>query len=125
VAVIHCKACGASYHYEKEGCCPNCGAYNRPPKRNRVTAEGTVQHMTDAAYVKRKYEQVKVCFEEKECYEDQARPVNRSSAPNGSPQITAPGVGKRKVFSFIVDLIVVIVLLILGVVVCAIIAARG
>ena len=73
MATIHCKACGASYHYEKEGCCPKCGAYNRPPKRERVNADGTVQHMTDAAYEKRQHAQGKVCFEEKECYEDQAR----------------------------------------------------
>ena len=79
MAVIHCKACGRSYRYESEGCCPSCGAYNRPPKHERVNADGTVQHMTDAAYEKRKkaHEKVcfeeKVCYEEKTCYEDQAR----------------------------------------------------
>ena len=73
MATIHCKACGAVYRYEKEGCCPNCGAYNRPPKRERVNADGTVQHMTDAAYEKRQHAQGRVCFEEKECYEDQTR----------------------------------------------------
>ena len=73
MATIHCKACGAIYRYEKEGCCPRCGAYNRPPKRERVNADGTVQHMTDAAYEKRQHAQGKVCFEEKACYEDQTR----------------------------------------------------
>lgn len=73
MATIHCKACGAVYRYEKEGCCPRCGAYNRPPKRERVNADGTVQHMTDAAYEKRQHAQGRVCFEEKECYEDQTR----------------------------------------------------
>lgn len=87
MATIHCKACGAIYHYEKEGCCPNCGAYNRPPKRDRVNADGTVQRMTDAAYEKRQHAQGKVCFEEKECheekvcYENQARQSSRSPAP--------------------------------------------
>ena len=98
MAVIHCKACGASYHYEKEGCCPNCGAYNRPPKRNRVTAEGIVQHMTDAAYEKRRHAQGKVCFEEKECheekvcFEDQTRqgmPQKKATNPGGTLIVVA------------------------------------
>ena len=98
MATIHCKACGAIYRYEKEGCCPKCGAYNRPPKRERVNADGTVQHMTDAAYEKRQHAQGKVCFEEKECheekvcYEDQARHGNRStaSASTGSTVYARP-----------------------------------
>jgi len=85
MATIRCKACGKLYVYEKEGCCPGCGAYNRPPKRERVNPDGTVQHMTDAAYAKRKAAAGKVCFEEKECheekvcYEDQARHGKRKS----------------------------------------------
>jgi len=97
MATIHCKACGASYRYEKEGCCPNCGAYNRPPKRDRVTAEGIVQHMTEATFEKRQHAPSKVCFEEKECYEkkecheekvcfeDQARQGNRRTVPTSTP----------------------------------------
>ena len=83
MANIRCKACGTAYRYEKEGCCPNCGAYNRPPKRERVNADGTVQHMTDYAYERRNGDVGKVCFEEKECheekvcYEDQVRQSNR------------------------------------------------
>ena len=90
MATIHCKACGTSYHYEKEGCCPNCGAYNRPPKRERVNADGTVQHMTQADYERRQHAQGKVCFEEKECheekvcYEDQARQGGQRRASQGS-----------------------------------------
>ena len=92
MAAIRCKACGRLYDYRKEGCCPGCGAYNRPPKRERVNIDGTVQHMTDAAYERRQHAQGKVCFEEKECYEkkeshsqkvcyeDQARHGNRSTA---------------------------------------------
>ena len=98
MATIHCKACGAVYRYEKEGCCPNCGAYNRPPKRERVNADGTVQHMTDAAYERRQHAQGKVCFEEKECheekvcYEDQARQGTRRTVPQGNaaPRPTGP-----------------------------------
>ncbi|MBQ2061393.1 MAG: hypothetical protein II458_01835 [Oscillospiraceae bacterium] len=89
MANIHCKACGTIYRYEKEGCCPNCGAYNRPPKRESVRSDGTVQHITDAAYENRQHARGKVCFEQKECheekvcYEDQARQGKRS----GSPQV--------------------------------------
>ena len=36
MATVHCKACGKSYNYEKNGCCPECGAYNRPPRREQV-----------------------------------------------------------------------------------------
>ncbi len=85
MAMIRCKACGARYSYEKEGCCPGCGAYNRPPKRERVNPDGTVQHMTDAEYARRSKATGKVCFEEKECYEekvcyeDQARRGGRKS----------------------------------------------
>ena len=39
MATIHCKACGKSYNYEKNGCCPECGAYNRPPRREQVYAD--------------------------------------------------------------------------------------
>lgn len=86
MATIQCKACGKHYSYEKEGCCPNCGAYNRRPKRERVNADGTVQHMSDAAYEKRNRAAGKVCFEEKECheqkvcYEDQTRHGKRAEA---------------------------------------------
>ncbi len=86
MAMIRCKACGKLYSYEKEGCCPGCGAYNRPPKRERVNPDGTVQHMTDAEYARRRKAAGKVCFEEKECYEqkvcyeDQARRGKRSAS---------------------------------------------
>ena len=97
MATIRCKACGKIYSYEKEGCCPGCGAYNRPPKRERVNADGTIQHMTDAAYEKRSKAAGKVCFEEKECYEekvcyeDQARHSPRT-VPQGNvaPKPTGP-----------------------------------
>lgn len=46
MAMVQCKACGKIYDYEKNGCCPSCGAYNRPPRRERVDADGTVHHLT-------------------------------------------------------------------------------
>ena len=122
MATIRCKACGRSYRYETEGCCPGCGAYNRPPKHERVNADGTVQHMTDAAYEKRKKAQEKVCFEEKECYEekvcyeDQARHSSHahtvrttSSAfniPAASARAKKQTTGKSRSFLSIVIIIV-------------------
>lgn len=47
MASVHCKACGKTYSYEKHGCCPSCGAYNRPPRREQVWADGTVHHLTE------------------------------------------------------------------------------
>ena len=102
MATIRCKACGRSYRYETEGCCPGCGAYNRPPKHERVNADGTVQHMTDAAYEKRKKAQGKVCFEEKECYEekvcyeDQARHSSRGhTGPAANSAFNIPAASAR------------------------------
>lgn len=85
MARIKCKNCGKAYRYETEGCCPECGAYNRPPRREKVNADGSVYHINDANYLENRYEQAKVqrgkvCFEEKECheekvcYEEQAKP---------------------------------------------------
>ena len=101
---IRCKACGARYSYEKEGCCPGCGAYNRPPKRERVNPDGTVQHMTDAEYARRSKATGKVCFEEKECYEekvcyeDQAR---RGHDAHGPARPLLGGLGPGQFFRFI------------------------
>lgn len=69
MATIRCKGCGALYNYDKEGCCPKCGAYNRPPARERVNADGTVRHMDDASFARHGGGSGKVCFEKKKCYE--------------------------------------------------------
>ena len=63
MASIRCKACGKTYDYRKEGFCPKCGAYNRPPRQEWVDAEGTVHYAG----------QEKECYEEKVCYEEQAK----------------------------------------------------
>lgn len=80
MATVHCKACGKSYNYEKNGCCPECGAYNRPPRREQVYADGTVHHL-DGSSRRPVPNGDKVCYERKEnhqkkvCFEDQARQV--------------------------------------------------
>lgn len=75
MATVHCKACGKSYSYEENGCCPSCGAYNRPPRRETVEADGTVHHLDDRAAPTGRMPGGggKVCFEEKTCYEEQTR----------------------------------------------------
>ena len=73
MARIKCKNCGKVYRYETEGCCPECGAYNRPPRHGRVNADGTIYHIEDADYLEKRHAKPrggKVCFEEKECHEE-------------------------------------------------------
>ena len=92
MAMVQCKACGKIYDYEKNGCCPSCGAYNRPPRRERVDADGTVHHLTgqERRSVPRGG---KVCFEKKEChekkvcFEEQARkkPAQQAVQPDVRP----------------------------------------
>lgn len=41
MATVHCKACGKSYNYEKNGCCRSAGPITAAP-RERVDADGTV-----------------------------------------------------------------------------------
>lgn len=83
MATVHCKACGKSYSYEENGCCPSCGAYNRPPRRETVEADGTVHHLDDRAAPTGRMPGGggKVCFEEKTCYEEQARGGRVRHAP--------------------------------------------
>lgn len=45
MALLRCNACGKLYSYEKEGFCPKCGAYNRPPRKEWVDADGSVHYM--------------------------------------------------------------------------------
>ncbi len=73
---IHCKACGRIYSYEKQGMCPKCGAYNRPPRRERVDPDGSVHYLDDRSAITGvvpNHPRDKVCCEEKVCYEEQAK----------------------------------------------------
>lgn len=83
MTTVHCKACGKNYNYEENGCCPSCGAYNRPPRRETVEADGTVHHLDDRAAPTGRMPGGggKVCFEEKTCYEEQARGGRARRAP--------------------------------------------
>ena len=68
MAMIRCKACGKAYD-AREGFCPQCGAYNRPPRQEWVDAQGTIHY---AEQEKECYER-KECHEKKVCYEEQTR----------------------------------------------------
>lgn len=67
MALLRCKACGKLYSYEKEGFCPKCGAYNRPPRKEWVDADGSVHYMkqrqADSGIVP-PHDGRKVCFEQ-------------------------------------------------------------
>ena len=99
MATVHCKACGKSYNYEKNGCCPECGAYNRPPRREQVYADGTVHHL-DGSSRRPVPNGDKVCYERKEnhqkkvCFEDQARQVREklNSLSGPARQVSLVGV---------------------------------
>lgn len=90
MVMVKCKACGKRYDYKQHGCCPECGAYNRPPQRNRVGADGVVYHMSDKDFLnnsaeRRRSQGSKVCFEQEVCYEDQAKKVRGGSKPWEEP----------------------------------------
>lgn len=79
---IRCAACGKHYDYHQEGCCPRCGAYNRPPRREWVEADGSVHHGTPSE---------KVCYEKKVCFEEQTRkPRKKPSAPQAASATPKP-----------------------------------
>ena len=69
MATLRCKSCGRVYNYEKNGTCPKCGAYNRPPRKEIVEADGSIRYVTT---------ENKVCYEEKECHEEDVRQETRS-----------------------------------------------
>ncbi len=67
---VTCKACGKRYDYHKYGCCPECGAYNRPPHHEKVDADGSVHHISEEDFwengsARHKSQSGKVCFETK------------------------------------------------------------
>jgi hypothetical protein len=86
--MIKCQACGKRYDYYEHGCCPECGAYNRPPHRNRVGVDGVVHHMSDTDFLENSHKRRnsqggKVCFERDVCFEDQVRKTRGSAAKGG------------------------------------------
>ena len=96
--MIRCAACGRRYDYRQEGCCPHCGAYNRPPRREWVDADGTVHHGKERTQAQPRpgkvcYEE-KTCSEDKQCYEEQVRKSRKKAAAPAAQS------GERVVKSF-------------------------
>lgn len=74
--IIRCKTCGRTYSYEKQGMCPKCGAYNRPPRRERIDPDGSIHYLDDRSAITGavpNHPRDKVCFEKKVCYEEQTK----------------------------------------------------
>ena len=42
VQPVRCYECGKRYDYDEDGFCPKCGAFNQPPRKTCVSADGTV-----------------------------------------------------------------------------------
>lgn len=86
MASIRCKACGCTYDYNKEGMCPKCGAYNRPPRRERVDPDGSIHYLEPRDAAVPPHRGKKVCYEQKTCYEEQTR---RPCQPAGTGETDA------------------------------------
>lgn len=95
---IRCKACGKTYD-SREGFCPKCGAYNRPPRREWVDADGDVHYA----------EQEKVCYEQKECHEEKVCYENQTRRPRPHIQWHVP---KKNTASGVIGAVIVVSVLI-------------
>ena len=74
--IIRCQTCGRTYSYEKQGMCPKCGAYNRPPRRERIDPDGSIHYLDDRSAITGavpNHPRDKVCYEKKVCYEEQTK----------------------------------------------------
>lgn len=81
--IIRCKTCGRTYSYEKQGMCPKCGAYSRPPRRERVDPDGSIHYLDDRSAITGvvpNHPRDKVCYEKKVCYEGQTKKPSAASA---------------------------------------------
>lgn len=102
MALLRCKACGKLYSYEKEGFCPKCGAYNRPPRKEWVDADGSVHYMkqrqADSGAVPH-HDGKKVCFEQETERPRRKAAVNWTEAYQTVQKAAANGSMRRSINS--------------------------
>lgn len=101
MASIKCKACGRRYSYHESDLCPHCGAYNKPSSRMRVDfdKDGNAELLHEQEFLRQSKagkQREKVCYERKECHEDQVRP--KSETPRSSPLNSQQLMEKMKEF---------------------------
>ena len=101
MASIKCKACGKRYSYHESDLCPHCGAYNKPSSRMRVDfdKDGNAELLHEQEFLRQSEagkQREKVCYERKECHEDQVRP--KSETPRSSPLNSQQLMEKMKEF---------------------------
>lgn len=95
---IRCKVCGKTYD-SREGFCPKCGAYNRPPRQEWVDAGGDVHYA----------QQEKVCYEQKECHEEKVCYENQTRRPRPHIQWHVP---KKNAASGVIGAVIAVSVLI-------------
>ena len=129
MARVKCKACGARYDYHEHGCCPECGAYNRPPQRNRVGADGVVYRMSDSDFLdntakRRNSQSGKVCFEKDSCFEEQALKVRDDEyspfTTKRSEKTSGKNANVAKILKVAIAVIVIINILPLSLTMCSV-----
>lgn len=96
--IIRCKTCGRTYSYEKQGMCPKCGAYNRPPRRERVDPDGSIHYLDDRSAITGavpNHPRDKVCYEKKVCYEEQTKKPSFQDVENLVATFFSKATGKK------------------------------
>jgi len=96
--IIRCKTCGRTYSYEKQGMCPKCGAYNRPPRRERVDPDGSIHYLDDRSAITGavpNHPRDKVCYEKKVCYEEQTKKPSFQDVENLVATFFPKATGKK------------------------------
>lgn len=96
--IIRCKTCGRTYSYEKQGMCPKCGAYNRPPRQERIDPDGSIHYLDDRSAITGavpNHPRDKVCYEKKVCYEEQAKKPSFQDVENLVATFFPKATGKK------------------------------
>ena len=69
--------------------CPKCGAYNRPPRRERVDPDGSIHYLEPRDAAVPPHRGKKVCYEQKTCYEEQTRRPRQPAGTGATDDLCA------------------------------------